>query len=308
MTRLTWDEAWLQVAVVLSRRSQCSRAQVGAVIVTADNKVDACSYNGPVASLELRGTCESWCPRAQSAETSSDYGRCSAIHAESNALIRSNHERIQGGAIYVSQAMCINCAKEVANSGITRVVQRVTDRDLHRNPREVIKFLRGAKMFVTTVAECTKCELTWLGKPLNLLETHECIGSPSPSLEQFLEYLEVVENERGCLIPTKKLNPSNSGYHQLSKTVARVFNERYAHRVVLQLKLGHAAAYEASHVCGEDYENAKCVNPAHLVEHTHRENHARMPKESRRRASSAGGKASPTKFKSGHATWNKRTR
>ena len=304
VTRPTWDATWMNVASTLSLRSQCVKAQVGAVIVTADNRVDSCSYNGPIGALKLRGTCEAWCQRAQSGETSSDYSTCSTIHAETNALIRANHERIQGGTIYVSRAMCVNCAKNVANSGLKRVVQHVTEQDLHRHPREVISLLRRAKMYVTSIARCTRCELSWHGsKSLHLLEHHECIGSSNPSIDHYLQYLDVVEDHHGCLIPRKKLNLNSSGYQQLSRTVARVFGERYAHRVSLQLKLGHPPAHEASHVCGDDYENMMCVNPDHLVDHTHQENHARMPKESRRRASSAGGKASPTKF--GSDKWSR---
>jgi dCMP deaminase len=151
INRLTWDEVWLRTAILIGQRSRCDRAQVGAVIVTADNRVDSCSYNGPIAALRLEGTCRSWCPRAQRNDTSVDYSTCSTIHAESNSLIRSNHDRIQGGTIYVSRAMCLNCAKEVCNSGLARVVHRVLSEDEHRNPGTVEDLIRSAGIEVSRV-------------------------------------------------------------------------------------------------------------------------------------------------------------
>lgn len=135
MSRITWDETWMGVAVLLGQRSQCVRAQVGAVIVTADNRVDSTSYNGPVGGLKLEGSCDRWCQRAITGDTSSDYSTCQTIHAEANALLRAHHERIQGGTIYISTSPCINCARLIGNSGLTRVVYRVTDGDDYRQPQ-----------------------------------------------------------------------------------------------------------------------------------------------------------------------------
>jgi dCMP deaminase len=52
-------------------------------------------------------------------------GHCVAtIHAESNAILQAarNGVRIDGGTIYVTASPCWNCFKEIANSGIRRVV------------------------------------------------------------------------------------------------------------------------------------------------------------------------------------------
>lgn len=148
LTRATWDETWLRVAVLLGQRSQCVRAQVGAVIVTADNRVDSTSYNGPVGGLELEGACDQWCERAITGDTSPDYSKCQTIHAEANALTRANHERIQGGTIYVSTSPCINCAKMIGNAGLTRVVYRETEGDGYRNPVVMRTLLESAGLTV----------------------------------------------------------------------------------------------------------------------------------------------------------------
>lgn len=149
MTRPSWEDTWSEVARIMGHRSRCDRAKVGAVVVTRDNRVAAQAYNGPAAGLMLRGTCSNWCPRAMGkTNLSADYGACSTIHAEANALIRADFTDIQGGTIYVSHSSCINCAKLVANSGLAKLVHRVTEADAHRNPDEVEEYLRSAGLEV----------------------------------------------------------------------------------------------------------------------------------------------------------------
>lgn len=148
--RSSWDDTWLEVAYILGkRRSRCSLAQVGAVIVTADQEVDSTCYNGPAAGLKVSGECRFWCPRAMTnGDRSPDYSACESIHAEENALIRADHSKMRGGTIYVSRSVCINCARRIANSGLRRVVHAVHDDDAHRDPRAVEKFLRDTGLEV----------------------------------------------------------------------------------------------------------------------------------------------------------------
>lgn len=132
----------MAVADALAARSLCCRAQVGAVIVTEDNRGVSVSYNGPSKGDPVSGSCAGWCPRAQNRDMSSDYGACRAIHAEANALTRANYSEIQGATIYVTGSVCINCSKQLANSGIRRVVHRVLPEHEYRNPGDVEKYLR----------------------------------------------------------------------------------------------------------------------------------------------------------------------
>lgn len=132
----------MTVADAIAHRSLCCRAQVGAVIVTKDNRGVAASYNGPAKGDPVAGPCIDWCPRAQTGDQSPDYATCRAIHAEGNALTRADYSEIQGATIYVTGSICINCAKGIANSGIQRVVHRVLPEHEFRNPAGVEQYLR----------------------------------------------------------------------------------------------------------------------------------------------------------------------
>lgn len=151
--RPTWDETWLRVAQVIAVRSQCARARVGCVLVTADQRVNATGYNGQPRGLDLTGRCDSWCPRAQAGDTSSDYGECVAIHAEANALVRADFSQLSGGTAYVTGATCKDCAKLLANAGLARVVMCVNAGEEYREPWRTAGFLRRCHLEVTIVNE-----------------------------------------------------------------------------------------------------------------------------------------------------------
>lgn len=142
----------MAVADAVATRSRCTRAQVGAVVVTADNRVAAVGYNGPAHGLPVEGWCSDWCPRAMGLTgTTSDYDECPAIHAEANALMRSDFTQIHGGTIYSARACCMGCAKLISNSGLARVVHRVTEEDMHRGPDGVELYLRACGLDVVRV-------------------------------------------------------------------------------------------------------------------------------------------------------------
>lgn len=162
MTRPSWDEYGLGIAKAVSVRGDCTRRQVGAVILDKDHRIVGGGYNGTVAGRPgcLEGACprgrhykagwhgnfncssvckyprdqtlwnhcgcgERWpCPEA--VEPSSSYdtgpGRCIAVHAEANALLDADPLRRIGATLYISEVPCDGCKKIIAASGIARVV------------------------------------------------------------------------------------------------------------------------------------------------------------------------------------------
>ncbi|MGC9985416.1 MAG: dCMP deaminase family protein [Polyangia bacterium] len=112
--RAPWDEYFMNIARVVSSRSTCPRKSVGAVIVR-DKTILSTGYNGSIRGM----------PHCTEVGHMMENGHCVAtIHAESNAILQAarNGVRIEGGTIYVTASPCWNCFKEIANSGIRRVV------------------------------------------------------------------------------------------------------------------------------------------------------------------------------------------
>ena len=147
--RPSWDTTWMEVADTIARRSRCSRAQIGAVIVSRGQRIESTGYNGPAATLDVDGDCINWCPRAQGvAPLDNMYDACPSIHAEANALMYVDRSRIEGGTMYITDVACLQCAKLVSNSGVDRVVMRVSSTAAHRKPEATIDYLRRCDLEV----------------------------------------------------------------------------------------------------------------------------------------------------------------
>ncbi len=114
MQRASWDEYFMNIARVVSSRSTCDRKFVGAVIVR-DKTILSTGYNGSIRGM----------PHCTEVGHMMEEGHCVAtIHAESNAILQAakNGVAIDGASIYVTASPCWNCFKQIANSGLVRVV------------------------------------------------------------------------------------------------------------------------------------------------------------------------------------------
>lgn len=140
--RPSWDETWLDVAVTVSQRSLCTRAQVGVVIVNAEDRIVSTGYNGPPKAFDHRGeTCDVWCERGAGGEAGAN---CPASHAEQNAFMAADRSQWQGGVLYVTGHVCAECTKLIANSGLARIVVQPDGVDRgYRNPDANYRFIRS---------------------------------------------------------------------------------------------------------------------------------------------------------------------
>ncbi len=125
MDRPNWDEYFMEMAELTSKRSTCIRRQVGAVIVK-EKHIIATGYNGAprgVKHCEERGGCLREKLNVPSGER---HELCMAVHAEQNAIIQAATlgQSIEGGVIYVTHQPCVICAKMIINAGIKRIVVR----------------------------------------------------------------------------------------------------------------------------------------------------------------------------------------
>lgn len=125
-TRPGWDDYFLGIAQAVAARADCSRRQIGAILVNKNNRHRGSGYNGgPSKGLScLKGEC----PRGRSNTVApgSSYdtgdGVCVAIHAEQNLIMDTTMEERTGGTIYITDAPCEGCFRMITGSGVVRVV------------------------------------------------------------------------------------------------------------------------------------------------------------------------------------------
>lgn len=121
-----WDEYFLDLAKTCASRSNCIRAQVGAVIVGEDKKIKATGYNGTPSKVEScaeRGECYRI---KNNIESGTRYETCRSIHAEQNAIIQAGQDRCKDATIYIwgHDFICILCKRFIVQSGIKNCVLR----------------------------------------------------------------------------------------------------------------------------------------------------------------------------------------
>ena len=125
MERPSWDEYFMEMALLTAKRSTCLRRSVGAVIVQ-EKHIIATGYNGAPKGIphceEIGG-----CIREQQKVPSGEHHElCRALHAEQNAIIQAATlaQSIEGATIYITHQPCVICAKMIINAGIKRIVVR----------------------------------------------------------------------------------------------------------------------------------------------------------------------------------------
>jgi dCMP deaminase len=122
MTRPSWDEYFMEITHLVSRRSTCLRRQVGAVLVK-DKNILATGYNG--APSGVAHCLDVGCLREQMKIPSGErHELCRGLHAEQNAIIQAakHGTSIEGATLYCTTMPCIICSKMIINAGIRRIV------------------------------------------------------------------------------------------------------------------------------------------------------------------------------------------
>ena len=117
MSRLSWDEYFMQIAAVTAARSTCDRAVVGCVL-TVNNRVLTTGFNG---SVKKQDHCD------EHGHLMVDDHCIRTIHAEANAVIQAalNGVSTDGATAYVTHFPCVQCTKMLINAGIRRIVYAI---------------------------------------------------------------------------------------------------------------------------------------------------------------------------------------
>lgn len=121
--RIDRDEWLMQLALVVSVRGTCERAQVGAIIVR-DGRIISTGYVGAPSGL----------PHCTSVgcEIGNHNGCTRTVHAEANAIASAARfgTSTDKCELYCTHSPCLPCAKLIINAGITRLIYRQGYRDI----------------------------------------------------------------------------------------------------------------------------------------------------------------------------------
>jgi dCMP deaminase len=119
--RPSWETYFMDISVLVARRSTCTRRSVGAVIVK-DKRILSSGYNG--APSGVKHCIETGCLREELNVPSGErHELCRGIHAEQNAIIQAAYHgvSIKAATLFCTNLPCSICAKMIINAGIVTV-------------------------------------------------------------------------------------------------------------------------------------------------------------------------------------------
>ena len=114
---ISWDEYFMGVAILAAQRSKDPNTQVGACIVSNDNKILSIGYNGmPLNCSDDDFTWER--------DTADDNKYFYTVHSELNAILNYRGGSLEGSKIYVTLFPCNECAKAIIQAGIKTIIYK----------------------------------------------------------------------------------------------------------------------------------------------------------------------------------------
>lgn len=113
---ISWDEYFMGVAYLSAARSKDPNTQVGACIVSQDNKILSMGYNGfPTGCSDDEFP---WNREGDPYDCKYFY----ITHSELNAILNYRGGSLEGAKIYVTLFPCNECAKAIIQSGIKTLI------------------------------------------------------------------------------------------------------------------------------------------------------------------------------------------
>lgn len=113
---ISWDEYFMGVAMLAGMRSKDPNSQVGACIVSQDNKILSIGYNG-----FPRGCSDEEFPWAREGDPL-NMKYFYVTHSELNAILNYKGGDLTGAKIYVTLFPCNECAKAIIQCGIKTII------------------------------------------------------------------------------------------------------------------------------------------------------------------------------------------
>ena len=146
---ISWDEYFMGIAKLSALRSKDPNTQVGACIVSEDNKILSMGYNGmPI------GCDDDEFPWNRDSEDPYDSKYYYSTHSELNAILNYRGGSLEGAKIYVTLFPCNECAKAIIQCGIKKVIfddnkyedtssVKASERMFKASGVEVIQYIRS---------------------------------------------------------------------------------------------------------------------------------------------------------------------
>jgi len=128
--RPTKDENFMEIAQIISKRGECIRRKVGAVITSERGRILSTGYNGlgpgQISCLDkpCKGASKSCLDKpckGASKESGTCLDECQASHAEISALV-TLEKPFKAHTIYVTTEPCISCVKALLLTSIQRII------------------------------------------------------------------------------------------------------------------------------------------------------------------------------------------
>lgn len=139
---ISWDEYFMGIALLSAKRSKDSNTQVGACIVSDENKILSVGYNGMPTGCDDDKM--PWEREGEPLETKYPF----VCHAELNAILNRSSGSLKNARIYVSLFPCNECAKAIIQCGIKEVVymeDKYADTDVVKASKMMFS-MTGVKM------------------------------------------------------------------------------------------------------------------------------------------------------------------
>jgi dCMP deaminase len=119
--RLSWDEMFMNLALLASQRTACRYHECGAVFVDANKRIVSIGYNGPTEG-DYHCT-EVGCAKIDGDPMTGEIKRCRGAHGEMNAIVNcQDTTRLRGATLYSATLPCYDCMKVLNNAGIKEIV------------------------------------------------------------------------------------------------------------------------------------------------------------------------------------------
>ena len=147
----TWDEYFMQMCNVIKLRSKDSKKQVGACLVSSDNRIISTGYN----SLKVASNDNiDWTDRK--------LVHSLVIHAEMNCLLYAT-SKFENTTLYSTLSPCVECSKLIASSGVKKIIYQNKYKDFD-NVKEICDFYKieikqTQKSKIEEVIECVYVDI-----------------------------------------------------------------------------------------------------------------------------------------------------